>query len=178
MEEIWKDIPDYEGLYQVSNLGNVKNLSRVVVSKRGTRTIRERVLKPYPTKHGYLFVKLSKNDKSKAIAIHKLVAICFLNHTTDGTHNIIVDHINGIKTDNTLNNLQLISHRENVHKGLRVSGTSKYIGVSYYKSLKKWKSQIYINKKRIHIGYFDSEIEAHNAYIKKFEDESKTEERK
>jgi hypothetical protein len=172
-DENWIDVIGYEGLYQVSDLGNVKNLSRDVVSRGGTRKVKEKILKPYSTKHGYLFIKLSKNNDYKAIAVHKLVALCFLNHVLDGSHKIIVDHINGIKTDNRLVNLQLISSRENVHKGNRVNGTSKYIGVSFYKSTSKWKSQIYLNGKRIHIGYFNSEEEAYNAYLNKLNYETK-----
>ena len=79
MEEIWKDIPNYEGLYQVSNLGNVKSLNHI--RKNGTNEYMQRGRKLKPQKaNNYLFVKLSKEGKTKQHFIHKLVAISFLSN--------------------------------------------------------------------------------------------------
>lgn len=150
MEE-YRDIPDYDGLYQVSNLGNVKSL----------KNNKERILKP--SKNRYLKVVLSKNDKNKTYTIHQLVAITFLNHKPDGTLKIIVDHKDNNNLNNRLDNLQLISQRENSSKD-RKGGSSKYTGVYWDKRDSKWVSQLLINNKHKNLGYFDNEIEAADAY--------------
>lgn len=164
-EEIWKDIPGYEGLYQVSNLGNVKSLERIVL-KNGKYPFlsKGKILKNNNIGKGYLVVFLSKNGNVKMFQIHQLVAIAFLNHIPNG-HKIVVDHINNIRSDNRLENLQTITNRENLSKDKK-GGTSKYVGVSWNKAMKKWKSQIRINGNRKHLGYFENELDAHNAYQK------------
>jgi 3'-phosphoadenosine 5'-phosphosulfate sulfotransferase len=153
-KEIFKNIPGYEGLYQVSNLGNVKSL----------KYEKEKLLKPCKDTWGYYFVNLCKDRKRKGFAVHKLVAMTFLNHIPNG-HKIVVDHINNIRTDNRLENLQIISARENISKDWK-GNTSKYTGVSWHKRENKWKSQIQINGKRKHLGRFTNEFQAHEAYQK------------
>lgn len=150
--EIWKDIPDYEGLYQISSLGRVKSF------KYG----KEKLLKNRLVSSGYLMVILSKNNLTKQKTIHQLVAESFYNHTSDGTNNICVDHINNIKTDNRVENLQIVTHRYNMSKDRK--GSSKYTGVSWHKQSLKWRASIGINKKIITLGYFNDEIEAAQAY--------------
>lgn len=149
--EIWKKIKDYPD-YEVSNLGNVKSL----------KFNKEKILKPSKDGKGYLKVALFKNGKSKTKKNHKLVAMAFLNHITNG-YEIVVDHINNIPTDNRLENLQLITQRENVSKDI-VNSSSKYTGVSWYKRDNKWKSSIRIKGNKKHLGYFKCEIEASKAY--------------
>ena len=101
--ENWKDIKGYEGIYQVSDLGRVKSL------RYGN------ILNPYINSTGYKVVNLSENTKRVTKKVHSLVAECFLNHTPNG-YKLVVDHINNVKTDNSLNNLQIITHRENCSK--------------------------------------------------------------
>lgn len=157
MEEIWKDIKGYEGLYQVSNLGNVKSLKRKYV-------LREKILKKSVNKNGYHCVGLSKNGELKPFYVHSLVSMTFLNHNNK-INNLITDHINNVKADNRVCNLQLISSRENTSKD-RKNGTSKYTGVcSFIESKKvKWVSAIRINGKIKYLGRFKNEYEAHLAY--------------
>ena len=71
MREIWKDIKDYEGLYQVSNLGRIKSLNY-------NHTGKEKVMKPYKTKKGYFYIHLCKNVEKKLFLVHRLVAETFL----------------------------------------------------------------------------------------------------
>jgi hypothetical protein len=97
--------------------------------------------------------------------VHTLVAMVFLNHKPDGTNKICVDHINNIKTDNRLVNLQLITNRENTSKDKK-DGTSKYVGVCWQKSKNKWMAQINIDDKKKYLGYFTDEHEAHLVYQK------------
>lgn len=147
MEEIWKDIINYEGLYQISNLGNVKNINKI--------------LKPY--KHNYYTIKLWKNGKSKNYNIHSLVAIAFLNHIPNKFINVI-DHIDSNKFNNKLENLRIISMRENLSKDKK-NKTSKYTGVR--KKSNKYEAQITINNKSYYLGRFDCELKAHLCYINK-----------
>lgn len=157
MEE-FKDIPGYEGLYQVSNLGNVKSF----------RNPKERILKPSITNSGYAQVILCKSDTKKGVTIHQLIAMAFLNHTPCGLE-LVVDHINDIKTDNRLENLQVVTHRFNTYK-TQGRHTSKYKGVSLHKKLNKWVSNIMINGKLIYLGLFNCELAAHQAYQNKLKE--------
>ena len=168
MKEIWKDIPGYEGIYQASTKGNIKSLSRKIWTERNKcfSIKKERILKPILSTTGYFIVGLCYDGRTKQISIHQLVAIVFLNHKLNGTHEIVVDHINNIKTDNRIENLQLVTHRKNCSKDIK-NKSSQYVGVSWHKPMNKWKATICINKIKIHLGYFEKEIEAYNVYLNK-----------
>lgn len=112
MNEIWKDIEGFEGLYQVSNLGRVKSMNY-------NRTGKEKILKKSVT-HGYERVVLYKDKKQYNKNVHRLVAGSFI----DNPNNLeSVNHINGIKTDNRAENLEWVTCKENnihaVETGLR-----------------------------------------------------------
>ena len=101
MNEIWKDIPGYEGCYQVSTLGRVKTVERLTKRKNGTSfTVQERIKKQRIGTSGYYMVDLKVDRKSKTFRVHKLVAMTFLNHTPN-KYKEVVDHID----NNKLNNL-------------------------------------------------------------------------
>lgn len=162
-KEIWKDVKGYEGLYQVSNLGRVKSLKRVVYKRNGTnQTLKEKILKNNYNGKGYYHVMLYKNTNKKTLKIHKLVAMAFLGHKPCG-HNEVVDHIDNNQANNRLDNLQLTTVRHNASKDKKC-GTSKYVGVCWDKSAKKWKSQILYNGKNKFLGNFNDEIKASEAY--------------
>lgn len=165
MEEIWKDIPNYEGYYQVSNLGNVKSLARIIMHRGKYPFIsKQRLLKLTLLKHGYYSVNLTKNSIQTTYTIHGLVAMSFLGHKPNGM-SIVIDHINNNKTDNRLCNLQLINQRDNCSKDKhRYNYTSKYVGVGYDKSNNKYNARIVLNGKQKHLGLFKNEIDAHHAY--------------
>lgn len=165
-EEIWKDIVGYEGLYQVSNLGRVKSLSRKMSNGKGTYISKEKILKGNQDRYGYLFVNLCKQSKRKIFRIHTLVAITFLNFNTKDK--LVVDHINNIRSDNRLENLQIITNRENCSKDKK-KGTSKYIGVSWQTKEKRWRAAIRINSKTKYLGLFEDEMEASKAYQRELE---------
>ena len=74
MKEIWKDIKGYEGLYQISNYGEVKSLEK----KAGFSTRKEKILKQHLDKDGYVKVYLCKNNKVKFLSVHRLIAEAFI----------------------------------------------------------------------------------------------------
>lgn len=103
--EIWKDIPGFEGLYQVSNMGNVKSLNY-------NRTGKERKLKPDKKRNGYLYVILRKDKKSKHCYIHSLVAKAFISNPGNKP---CIDHIDNDKENNRTSNLRWVNHKENMN---------------------------------------------------------------
>ena len=157
MQEVWKTITEFGDKYQISNFGNVKSLKRN----------NEKKLKPSLDHKGYLRFGFYHNSKNYYKKAHQLVAIYFLNHKPCGM-NLVVDHINGIRTDNRVDNIQVISNRENCQKRI-ANHSSKYVGVCWCKRRNKFFAQIYIGKK-IKIGYFDCEVEASKAYINKLKE--------
>lgn len=164
-KEIWKGVKNFEGYYEVSNLGNVRSLDRMVKNKHGLRIVKSRILKGGIDGWGYRHISISVKSKLKTFKIHQLVAMAFLNHKRDSTQKLVVNHINHIKTDNRLENLEIITQRENANKK-HLKSTSKYVGVSWSDRYKKWISQIRVDGKQIHLGSFTTEIDAHNAYQK------------
>lgn len=108
MEEIFKDIKGFEGYYQVSNLGNVKSLSR----KSGNTILRDKILKPRKHTNGYLIVSIGKDYKHKNYSIHRLVASVFINNKEG---NPVVNHIDENKENNNVNNLEWCTNKHNAN---------------------------------------------------------------
>jgi len=110
MEE-WRHIKGYEGMYLISSLGRVKSLPRVKVRSNGRpHTIKERILKPALDSSGYLRVALSKDRKLTTLKIHRIVAEHFYTIEV----NKEVNHIDGDKTNNSVENLEWVTRSENV----------------------------------------------------------------
>lgn len=160
MQEEWKPVVGYEGLYEVSNLGRVKSLPRNGTIKT------ERILTQTNNGYGYLQVGL-RNNGLKSKLIHRLVADAFLNYVPKKGV-IVIDHIDGNKKNNILSNLQIISHRENISKVKK--GNSKYIGVHFSSFHNKYIAQIGHNNKTYYLGLYDCELKAHRAYLKKLKE--------
>lgn len=175
--EVWKPIPGYEGLYEVSSWGNVKSLFRMVKHPdKGLRSVSEKILKKTYSK-GYPGVNLSNKSIIKRIPIHKIVALVFINNDKES---IVVNHIDGDKSNNYFKNLEWSSVRENTsHFFISKNKTSKYVGVYYDKSLrgeKKWIAMISFQGKKIRLGRFYDEELARKSYLdalKKYELENK-----
>lgn len=154
MEE-FIDVKGYEGLYQVSNLGNV-------ISVNHNRTGKQVMMKLHRNKQKYIIVKLSKNSKYKTFQVHQLVAMSFLNHEYCG-HELVVNHKDFNRSNNHVDNLEVITQRENTNKK-HIPHSSKYTGVSWHKKMQKWQSRIWINNTDKHLGFFDDEKEAAEFY--------------
>ena len=163
MKEIWKDVLGYEGLYQVSDYGNVKSLSRTITKGNITYVTKDKILKQSVDSVGYPYVNLSDYKKQKTFRIHQLVAVAFLNHTPDKHKGLVIDHIDGNKLNNMTTNLQLITNKKNTSKD-RKNKTSKYTGVSLNKQSNKWLAQFRENGSVKYLGTFETEEEARDAY--------------
>lgn len=143
MNEIWKEIDGFDK-YQVSNLGRVKSKERIVRNRKRN----ERILKPSFNRKGYLQVCLINNENNyKTCKVHRLVAIAFIQNPTDLAQ---VNHIDGNKTNNTVENLEWCSNIENMKHsykiGLRnkteMSNNMKKLGKYPYRNHKKSVLQI------------------------------------
>ena len=116
MKEIWKDIKEYEGLYQVSNKGNVKSLNY-------NRTGEERVLKLKVDRYGYLTLILSKNGKCRTLFVHRLVLMTFA--PINNMDSLQVNHRDENKQNNSLDNLEWCDKSYNNNYGTRTQKTAK-----------------------------------------------------
>lgn len=167
--EEWREVRDFENHYEVSNLGRLRS----IITSQGT--YRKRMKKPSLDRNGYENTKLYKNNIAYCKLIHRLVAEAFIPNPE---HKLTVNHIDGIKSNNHVNNLEWNTYSENhIHAfniGLksreackqRMLGTkskdskSKYHNVSYDNTRKKWIASIKINKKTTGNKRFDNEEEA------------------
>lgn len=146
MNEVWKDIKGYEGLYQISNLARVKSFKFY----KGTN---ERILKNFKTSNGYLAVKLCKNKTKKDMTIHRLVAKHFI---LNPEFKITVNHINGKKEDNSINNLEWSTYKEN-NEHARKTGLNNDVGSNSHKA-KISENEVIIIRNSYKLGYTQNEI--------------------
>lgn len=126
--EIWKDIPNYEGYYQVSSLGRVKSLKREVIKGRGNgiHIVEEKILAQHLSKdRGYSCVQLQKNKDIKFKGVHQLVGLAFIPNPLKKR---TVNHIDGDKTNNRLDNLEWHTYREQILHRINVLGIHQPMG--------------------------------------------------
>lgn len=142
--EIWKDIPNYEGLYMASNLGRVKSLPK--------HYHKEIILKNKLTKDGYYESTLIKNGKPKFIRTHRLVAMAFIPNIENKPQ---INHIDGNKLNNNVNNLEWCTLQENKDHAIR-TGLQDFRG----KNNPKAKSVLQYDKKGNFIKRYDTIREA------------------
>ena len=142
MKEIWKDIIGCEGYYQVSNFGRVKRLKRLTLRKNGRLLpVKEKFLKETKQKSGYLtsFLCIGKQQKTKYI--HRLVAQAFIPNPENKPQ---VNHINGIKNDNRVENLEWCTNKENhIHA---VKNKLKFVSGQENYNSKLTEEEVYIIK--------------------------------
>jgi len=110
-KEIWKDIKGYEGFYQVSNLGNIKSLKSFLFTKSGIKKQRrERLMNQTIKYNGYKTIMFSINNNHKRFHVHRIVAQTFILNIENKPQ---VNHKNGIKADNRVENLEWVTASEN-----------------------------------------------------------------
>jgi hypothetical protein len=141
-----KNIPDYNGDYAVNDSGDVFSLKFGKCKK----------LKPALNGKGYHIVVLCKDGKMKTHKVHRLVAQAFLD---DYSKDLQVDHIDNNRINNKLENLRMLSNQKNHFN------RPKTKGYTWRKNRKKWIAQITVNYKVKHLGCFDTEAEAREAYL-------------
>ena len=127
-KEIWRSIKGYENLYQISNLGRVKSLARIIdKGKYGIIKINETILKSYPrTKNTYLSVTLYKNKIGKMYTIHRLVSIAFISNPENKSQ---INHIDCIKINNHINNLEWVTAKENMEHASKNNLIARNYGI-------------------------------------------------
>lgn len=123
-QEIWKPVVGYEGLYEVSNMGNIRSVTRTVLqpNKNGVpiayNTLKGKPMKLSKDRYGYLYCTLSKNGKRTQHTAHRMVAEAFLECEEPSKY--CVDHINTVRTDNRVANLRFVSIKENNNNPLTI----------------------------------------------------------
>lgn len=116
-QEVWKEIPGWEDFYEVSNMGRVKSLPRIVYRKDGrTRRTKERILVPWTTGPGYPQVRLKSNGKTARHYVHELVMLTFVGPRP---HGLDILHHDDCKTNNVLTNLRYGTRTENLYDSVR-----------------------------------------------------------
>jgi hypothetical protein len=142
--EEWRPVKNYEGLYEVSNFGRVRSLDHWLKNWRGDYIKKGKILRQGKQTNGYLQVFLCKDGRCKSISVHRLVYKAFNGNIPEGME---VNHINEIKTDNSVWNLNLMTRKENVNWGTaikrRAENNSQTILQLTYpegKFIKEWSS--------------------------------------
>ncbi len=154
--ERWRDIEGYNGRYQISDCGIVKSVARsYVVHNGGVRNLKDSLLFINTDRNGYHFVGVSKNGIRKCPKIHRLVASNFIKNPHNKPE---VNHINGIKNDNRVDNLEWATKSENIRHSFDVLGRSHPTGADHHRSKKC--TQYYPSGKLLRV--FDSITEASN----------------
>lgn len=177
MEEIWKDIKNYEGLYQVSTLGNVKSLNF-------KHTGKEKILKLTKNSSGYLNVGLCKDGKRKGFLVHRLVAETFIPNPDNLKQ---VNHLSERKTENNVKNLEWVTAKYNVNYGTARERQRKTVSIAltnnpktstqikcfdlqtkeitYYPSIREASRQFNVHSTSIYHSLYDCNKPYKNRYI-------------
>lgn len=122
MIEVWRNIPDYEGFYQVSNFGRVKSIKRIIIRKNGTKYFcPEKLIKSVNHK-GYKYLGLCKNGKVKTIGVHQLVLRAFVGVQEKGVE---VRHLDNNPFNNRLENLAYGTKSDNMQDAVKCGSLSR-----------------------------------------------------
>lgn len=160
--DIFHPIPGFETNYSITINGIIKSLERVVSNHHRSYIQKERILKQYKDKDGYLIVYFFINKKILIKKVHRLVMLTFF-----GESELSVNHLDGDKTNNNLSNLEYATTQENIRHQKRIVNPNKVPGVNWHEKTGSWMARFTLNKKRTHIGMFETEQGAANAVIQK-----------
>jgi len=147
--EIWKDVTDFKGHYQVSNRGRVRSL------KFG----RIKILKQYPNPKGYQIVWLFEQGKRRGCTVHRLVCELFIGHSSQ-----CVNHMDGDTSNNKLENLEYCSQAENIAHGHRLRGKKRGV----WKDRNKYCAVLSVKNKRHYLGSAHTKEEAYKLYYRAY----------
>jgi len=162
--EIWKPIVGYEGLYEVSNMGRVKSLAKTWTSGTGrVQSKNDSMLKPILSDTGYRQVMLYSCYGNKMMRIYWLVWDAFSDKPRKGFY---VDHKNENKQDDNIDNLQLLSNRQNITKSFLSRKTASCLPIGVSRNRNKYRAMIRYGGKKIHLGTFNCPTVASIAYQK------------
>lgn len=129
MKEVWRNIEEFKGLYQISNLGRVKSIDRMITYRTGIkRFTRGKILTVSKNKLGYPQITLSKNDKEHSRRIHRLVAQAFLPNPNNYKE---VNHIDGNKSNNVVTNLEWCDRSHNMRHAIKMGLKKSRKGIPY-----------------------------------------------
>jgi hypothetical protein len=130
--ENWKDLKGFEGLYQISDYGNIRN--------------NKFIMKQQTDRYGYKYICLTKNNIQKKFKVHRLVLETFIG---DGS-GLVCNHKDKNKTNNNLENLEWVTIRENnIHKFME---NNKNVGIGFRRG--KWVARVQVNGIRKELGYY------------------------
>lgn len=131
-ENVWKTAVGYDGIYNISNNGDLKSLKRILVCKNGLWRLPERMMTPQLSREGYLCCLLTDVfKKKKTVKLHRLVAIAFIPNPENKE---FVNHINGIKTDNRVDNLEWVTKSENTIHAYKLGLMNVPLGENNYQT--------------------------------------------
>lgn len=161
----WRPVKGYESLYEVSNTGLVKSLSRISVGKKGNRfQVKEKLLKLNPT-NGYLRAALTKDGTFKYHSVHRLVAEAFIkNHKKKPQ----INHLDRDRANNHVSNLEWVTAHENSYH--RQQSQFLYPTITLNKLKDGFVCQFTHEGKNIRVGTFGSQELAHYYYLKKLKE--------
>ena len=153
--EIWKPVKGFEGLYEVSNMGNVRSVDKYLMFGNHYCLFKGKPKKASPNSSSYLKINLYKNDQEKNYLVHRLVANAFIPNPNNLP---CIDHINTIKTDNRVENLRWCTHKENSNNPL----TREHINIKSHSKEAKEKMLATRRKKQsigceIPVYFFDKD---------------------
>ena len=157
MKEIYKEVPNYNGIYFVSNLGNVKSIDRKIKVNNFYKTIKGKVLKQsltgkdYKNGKGYLAVRINGVLEK----VHRLVALTFIPNPKNKPQ---VNHKDKNTTNNTVNNLEWSTNMENCHH----AKTSKFVGVRFRNDRNNYSAELKFKSIRYRKSGFSSDVLANN----------------
>ena len=132
---MWIEIQGYEYKYAVSINGEVKSLPRI---KSNNQPVKEKIMKQYSDSNGYMYVCLYKDGKNKRVRVHRLVAIAFIEKNKL-SEKLVVNHKNGIKNDNRVDNLEWVTYGENKSHSFKMLGEKHWLKGKFGKDCKSSK---------------------------------------
>lgn len=164
---VWKNIPGFENYYEISSECIVRSIERFIPNgkgRTGKRKMKSVKLTQNIDNYGYKTVSLCKNGVQKTYRVHFLMWISFVGKINDG---FVIDHIDDNPSNNNIENLQLLSHRNNIIKGTvaKRSKHSKFPNVSYRHDRKKFFGRIQYQGKSYITGHFNNETDAYKSVI-------------